>query len=96
MPQPHQAGVLPAGPELIAIAEAHKLFKVRRHAGMVALNYAYITDDKDQFEWPRSEMRGLIVDEATGEVIAPGPPRSSGTSARRAPQAPTGTSPTSS
>ena len=70
MPQPHQAGVLPTGAELIAIAETHKAFKVRRHAGMAALNYAHITDDEDQFEWPRSEMRGLIVDEATGEVIA--------------------------
>ena len=29
-----------------------------------------MTSDEDQFEWPRSEMRGLIVDEQTGKVIA--------------------------
>lgn len=68
--QPHRAGSLPGGRELVAIAEATDACKVRRHEGLTALNYAYVTGEPDQFEWPRSEMRGLIVDEANGEVVA--------------------------
>ncbi len=70
MGQPHENRPLPGGRELIAIAEADARFKIRRRQGLAALNYVYVTSDEDQFEWPRSEMRGLIVDEQTGEVIA--------------------------
>ena len=68
--QPYQSGQLPGGRELVAMAEAHDMFKVRRNAGITALNYAYVSGEADQFDWPRSEMRGLTVDEATGEVLA--------------------------
>ena len=68
--QPHRSGPLPDGRELIAMAERHKAFKVRRRHGMAALNYAYLSDDPDQFEWPRSEMRGLMVEEASGAILA--------------------------
>ena len=68
--QPHKGGRLPDGHELISIAESDERFKVRRRSGMAALNYVYVTDDPEQFAWPRSEMRGLIVDENSGRVLA--------------------------
>ena len=68
--QPYRTQKLPKGHELIAIAESNNAFKVRRVHGIAALNYAYVTGDADQFEWPRCEMRGLMVDEKTGEVLA--------------------------
>ena len=70
MDQPHRDGPLPPGHELIRMAEEEPRFKVRRREGMAALNYVYVTDEPDQFDWPRSEMRGLIIDERTGEVLA--------------------------
>ena len=69
MSQPHRDGPLPDGHTLIRMAEDEPRFKVRRREGMAALNYVYVTGERDQFEWPRSDMRGLIVDEATGEVL---------------------------
>ena len=68
--QPYEGRGLPDGRELIAIAEADDRFKVRRRNGVAALNYAYVSDDPDQFTWPRGELRGLMVDEATGEILA--------------------------
>ena len=68
--QPHHDGPLPDGHTLIRMAEDEPRFKVRRREGMAALNYVYVTGEPDQFEWPRSDMRGLIVDEASGEVLA--------------------------
>ena len=70
MGQPHHNGRLPAGPDLIRMAEESDGFTVRRKAGLTAINYAYVTGKDEQFRWPRSEMRGLIIDERTGEVLA--------------------------
>ena len=70
MGQPYQGGALPAAGELVRIADEDPRFKVRRAAGLTALNYAYVTDEADQFAWPRSELRGLIVDEAADAVVA--------------------------
>ncbi len=70
MPQPHRTGPLPPGGELIAMAEAHEAFRVRRREGIAALGYAFVTNDPEQFAWPRSELRGLMVDEASGRILA--------------------------
>ena len=68
--QPYEGRPLPDGRELIAIAEADELFKMRRRNGIAALNYTYVTDEPEQFAWPRSEMGGLMVDEGSGEILA--------------------------
>ena len=52
------------------MAETDRRFKVRRHEGLTALNYIYVTGDPDQFRWPMSEMRGLMVDEHANTVVA--------------------------
>ena len=70
MAQPHRAGKLPDGRRLVRIAEETDAFKLRRQDGITALNYAYVSGDPDQFDWPRSEMRGLMVDESTGGILA--------------------------
>ena len=44
-------------------------FSCRRKGGLRALNYAYVTGDPEQFHFPFSEMRGLIVNEAS-EIAA--------------------------
>ena len=70
MRQPHRTGRLPDGRQLVTMAQDHPAFKVRRRDGITALNYAYLSDDQEQFAWPRSEMRGLMVDETTGAILA--------------------------
>ena len=70
MAQPHRAGKLPDGRRLVRMAEETDAFKLRRHEGITALNYAYVSGKPDQFDWPRSEMRGLMVDESTGGILA--------------------------
>ena len=44
-------------------------FTCHRRNDLRALNYLYVTGDPEQFRFPFSEMRGLIVDEA-GAVTA--------------------------
>ena len=70
MRQPYQGGSLPGSRELVLMAEEDKRFKVRRAEGITALNYAYVSDEEDQFAFPRSEMRGLMIDEEREEVLA--------------------------
>ena len=64
MPQP-----LPHGETLCRLAAEAETFTCRRRNGLRALNYLYVTGDPEQFRFPFSEMRGLIVDEA-GRVTA--------------------------
>ena len=70
MKQPYAARTLPEAQQMVALAEAHKKFKVRRLEGLTALNYVYLTGEPDQFTHPFSEFRGLIIDESTNEVVA--------------------------
>ena len=70
MEQPYAARTLPEAQQMVALAEAHKKFKVRRREGLTALNYVYLTGESDQFTHPFSEFRGLIIDETTNEVVA--------------------------
>ena len=70
MGQPYRGGSLPGWAELVHLAEEDRRFKVRRVEGITALNYAYVSDDPEQFRWPKCELRGLMVDEAAGTVLA--------------------------
>lgn len=66
---PYAPQPLSDGETLCRLAAEADTFSVRRRKGMRALNYAYVTGDPEQFRFPFSEMRGLIVNEA-GEVSA--------------------------
>ena len=68
--QPYRAGPLPPAGRLVEMAEAAEGFGVRRADGITALNYSYVTGDPRQFDFPYSEMRGLMIDEQAGEVLA--------------------------
>ena len=66
---PYVPRPLPDGETLCRMAAEADAFTVHRRDGLRALNYLYVTGDPEQFRFPFSEMRGLIVDEA-GVVTA--------------------------
>ncbi len=66
---PYAPRPLPDGETLCRLAAEADTFSCRHRGGLRALNYAYVTGDPEQFRFPFSEMRGLIVNEG-GEVAA--------------------------
>ena len=66
---PYAPQPLPDGETLCRMAAETDTFTCHRRNGLRALNYAYVTGDPEQFRFPFSEMRGLIVNEA-GEIAA--------------------------
>ena len=66
---PYTPRPLPDGETLCRMATETDTFACHRRNGLRALNYVYVTGDPDQFRFPFSEMRGLVVDEA-GRVTA--------------------------
>ena len=68
--QPYTPRPLPNARAMVALAEAHEQFRARRSHGLTALNYTHVTGEPEQFDYPFSEFRGLIVDEAADTVVA--------------------------
>lgn len=66
---PYAPQPLPDGETLCRLAAETDTFTCHRRDGLRALNYVYVTGDPEQFRFPFSEMRGLIVNEA-GAVAA--------------------------
>ena len=66
---PYAPQPLPDGETLCRMAAEADAFACHRRNGLRALNYVYVTGDPEQFRFPFSEMRGLVVDEA-GRVTA--------------------------
>ena len=66
---PYAPQPLPDGETLCRMAAESDAFTVHHRDGLRALNYLYVTGDPEQFRFPFSEMRGLVVDEA-GRVVA--------------------------
>ena len=66
---PYSPRPLPDANTLCRMAAEADAFTCHRRNGLRALNYLYVTSDPEQFRFPFSEMRGLIVNEA-GAVTA--------------------------
>ena len=66
---PYAPQPLADGETLCRLATEADAFSCHRRNGLRALNYAYVTGDPEQFRFPFSEMRGLIVDQA-GRITA--------------------------
>lgn len=66
---PYAPQPLPDGETLCRLATEADAFSCRRRNRLRALNYVYVTGDPEQFRFPFSEMRGLVVNDA-GEVTA--------------------------
>lgn len=67
--RPYAPRPLPDGETLCGLAREADGFSCHEHDGLRALDYTHVTGDREQFEHPFCEMRGLIVNEA-GQVAA--------------------------